>query len=142
MQPATTADLVLDASVTLTAILPEEAHGDVARAILDRVATAGAAVPVLWRIEVGNALLTNERRGRLPAGRVEAICRQLDALPIQPDPETTAHAWGTTIALARKHRLTVYDACYLELAQRRRLKLASFDAALLRAAAAEGIAAA
>ena len=36
--------------------------------------------------------------------------------------------------LADKLRLTVYDACYLELAQRRRLPLATFDKELRSAA--------
>jgi predicted nucleic acid-binding protein len=43
------------------------------------------------------------------------------------------------IALARKHRLTAYDASYLELAMRRRLPLATLDAALIAAAGAEGV---
>ena len=44
------------------------------------------------------------------------------------------------IALARRHRLTVYDAAYLELALRERLELATLDAALAEAARREGIA--
>jgi predicted nucleic acid-binding protein len=40
--------------------------------------------------------------------------------------------------LARHHRLSVYDAAYLELATRLRLPLATLDAALGRAARAEG----
>ena len=39
--------------------------------------------------------------------------------------------------LADLYRLTIYDAIYLELAQRRRLPLATLDAAL--AAAARGV---
>jgi len=41
--------------------------------------------------------------------------------------------------LARKHRLTVYDASYLELAQREALPLATLDADLIRAARAENL---
>jgi predicted nucleic acid-binding protein len=44
------------------------------------------------------------------------------------------------LALAARHGLTAYDAAYLELAQRRALPLATRDAALIRAAAAEGVA--
>ncbi|HVB15439.1 MAG TPA: type II toxin-antitoxin system VapC family toxin, partial [Stellaceae bacterium] len=43
------------------------------------------------------------------------------------------------IALARKHRLTVYDAAYLELALRRALPLATLDMPLAHAARAEGV---
>jgi hypothetical protein len=41
------------------------------------------------------------------------------------------------MTLARKHRLSVYDASYLELAQRETLPLATRDADLIRAARAE-----
>ena len=43
------------------------------------------------------------------------------------------------MALADRHRLTIYDASYLELAQRRRVELATLDAALARAAHAEAV---
>ncbi len=43
------------------------------------------------------------------------------------------------MALARKHGLTVYDASYLELAQRESLVLATLDKDLIRAARAENI---
>ena len=44
------------------------------------------------------------------------------------------------LQLAERHRLTMYDAAYLELARRRGLPLASLDAELRRAAQAEGFA--
>jgi predicted nucleic acid-binding protein len=43
------------------------------------------------------------------------------------------------VALARRHRLTVYDAAYLELALREGLALATLDTALAEAARAEGV---
>lgn len=42
--------------------------------------------------------------------------------------------------LADRYGLTIYDAAYLELAQRRRLPLASLDAALVEAVKAAGVA--
>jgi predicted nucleic acid-binding protein len=42
--------------------------------------------------------------------------------------------------LARKHGLTICDAAYLELAQRRGAELASFDEQLLTAAKKEKVA--
>jgi predicted nucleic acid-binding protein len=41
--------------------------------------------------------------------------------------------------LARRHRLTMYDAAYLELALRKGYPLATLDAALSIAARAEGV---
>jgi predicted nucleic acid-binding protein len=41
---------------------------------------------------------------------------------------------------ADRYRLTLYDAAYLELSIRLSIPLATFDAALRRAAAADGVA--
>ena len=60
-------------------------------------------------------------------------------LPIIEDAETGTHAWGRTIALADAHKLTVYNATYLELAVRLSLPLATLDEDLRGAAAHEGI---
>jgi predicted nucleic acid-binding protein len=48
-------------------------------------------------------------------------------LPIVLDEETAEPAWSATVQLAERHRLTVYDVAYLELARRRSLPLASLD---------------
>jgi predicted nucleic acid-binding protein len=132
--------MVLDASVPLAALLPGEAYAASAVALLARVTVETAIVPLIWRVEIANAVLVAERRLRFGPSEAAAALRHLNILPIDTDPETNAHAWNTTITLARRHRLSLYDACYLELALRRRLPLASFDAALVAAARAEGVA--
>jgi predicted nucleic acid-binding protein len=43
------------------------------------------------------------------------------------------------VQLAARHKLTLYDAAYLELAQRRGLPLAALDRELRSAAGAEGV---
>ena len=64
----------------------------------------------------------------------------LRQMQIEADLETDAHAWSATLRLAEKHELTLYDAAYLELAQRRRLPLATLDRELRRAADRIGVA--
>jgi predicted nucleic acid-binding protein len=64
----------------------------------------------------------------------------LAALPIRIDPARTPDQWPPALALAQCHRLTVYDAAYLELAQRTGLPLATLDADLRKAALAERVA--
>lgn len=59
--------------------------------------------------------------------------------PIEIDDETAGRAWREALALAETYHLTVYDAAYLELALRRSLPLATFDAALRSAAATAGV---
>jgi predicted nucleic acid-binding protein len=132
------AQIVIDASVTVAALLPE-AHSTHARTLMRRVAVDGACVPSLWHLEVGNILLLAERRRKLTqAQRVECLA-DLSVLPVVIDPDTRAQAWADTMTLALRRNLTLYDAAYLELAQRRGLPLATFDAALSRAAATEGV---
>ena len=111
-----------------------------AQAILTRVIDDGAVVPTLWSLEVGNTLLVAERRGSIAVGDHKALLRRLAALPIVADLETSTRAWRETIELAQRHRLTLYDAAYLELSLRRGLPLATFDAALRRAANAASVA--
>jgi predicted nucleic acid-binding protein len=96
-------------------------------------------VPLLWRLEVGNVLEMGVRRGRTNATFRDAALAYLGILPITADPDTDRQAWGPTAQLAIRHRLTFNDAAYLELAKRRALSLATLDADLRAAGAAEGI---
>ena len=91
---------------------------------------------MIWPIEVGNGLSIAMKRGRIsPDLRMRAFDR-LGLLPIRVDRSTVVHAWRTTLELADRFHLTLYDACYLELAQRRDLPLASLDRDLRKAAEA------
>ncbi len=105
---------------------PDE-HSILSQALLDRVAENGAVVSDFWRMETGNALLQATRRKRLTIPQCTEALRQLAELAIAIDTETLLHAWDVTLQLADRHRLTLYDACYLELARRRSLPLATFD---------------
>ena len=60
-------------------------------------------------------------------------------MPITLDDETADKSWEDTLRLAERFTLSAYDATYLELAQRRRLPLASMDRALRNAAATLGL---
>jgi predicted nucleic acid-binding protein len=129
--------LVLDASMTLAWLFVDEHEPD-AEAILSRVASDGALVPSLWRLEVANAIRVAVRRGRFDQDYAERCFDRLDRLPIVVDGETDLHAWGRTRELSNEYGLTVYDAAYLELAIRRKLPLASCDTALVKAAKRTG----
>jgi len=132
------AALVLDASVVLAVAL-QEANRELAAPMLARAAEGGAVVPNLWHIEVGNALLIAERRGTISVEERTEAMRDLSQLHVTTDPETAARAWRECLVLAERHRLTLYDASYLELSIRRGLSLATFDAALRRAAQAANV---
>jgi predicted nucleic acid-binding protein len=125
--------LVLDSSVTLGWILEDETT-DAIRRVFDTVAEDGAVVPALWRLEVANGLSMAVRRRRIDAVTRDAALADLAVLDVTTDAETNAHAWAATLRLADAHRLTVYDASYLELAARRAMPLASLDDDLRMAA--------
>ncbi|MCC7325467.1 MAG: type II toxin-antitoxin system VapC family toxin [Burkholderiales bacterium] len=121
--------LVIDSSIAL-AWLFEDEQSEATEALLRRVVEQGAIVPSLWRLEVANALQMALRRKRIDASFRDASLQDFLALPIIVDADTDAHAFGTTLSLAQACGLTLYDAAYLELAQRLRLPLATLDGEL------------
>lgn len=118
--------VVIDSSVTLAWFF-EDKRSDETDNVLDHVATAGAIVPSLWRLEIANGFQSALRRKRITVAFRDASLANLRAFPIVVDTETDRHAWGSTLTLSERFGLTLCDASYLELAQRLRLPLASLD---------------
>jgi predicted nucleic acid-binding protein len=130
--------LVLDSSITVAWLYREEATRSVDELFEDLI-EASAWVPALWHLEVANVLQVGIRRGRHAVDFRDRVLSDLSEFPIHVDSETARQAWGATARLAEHHRLTVYDAAYLELALRRSLPLATLDEDLRAAAGAEGV---
>ncbi len=126
---------VLDAPVTAAWAFDDEDHPNAAAAF-SRLMQDDAAAPTLWRFELGNILIVNERRSRLTQADTEAFLRELAKLPITIDVEPDEQS---ILGLARRHLLTFYDATYLELALRMGAPLATLDEALMRAARTEQV---
>ena len=105
-----------------------------------QVAGEGAVVPAIWRLEVANGLQSGIRRGRLTASKRDGLLAALAEMDIAADAETDRYAWTTTVRLAERHSLTIYDASYVELAQRLSFPLATLDAAMRNAGRACGLA--
>ena len=128
--------VVLDNSIVLCWCLADEVD-PLAHRALRLTIEQGAIAPRLWRYELWNALLVNERRGRLEAADTRAVFLDLAQMRIELDAD---HEEAKVLDLAREHRLTAYDASYLEVARRRGLPLATLDRRLRDAAVAEGAA--
>ena len=130
---------VLDASVALSLIFEDEfsPYSDAVAEILKR---GQAVVPVIWPLEIANAILTAVRRGRIPETDAPLLIGSMGRLRITIDrgiaPEFLAQ---TTLTVGLAHRLSAYDAGYLELAMRRGLPLATQDQKLIQAAADTGV---
>ena len=126
--------LVIDASIVAAwAFAEEHANAELAFA---RVGREEARVPALWWYELRNVLVTGERRGRLTEQETDRFLQDISRLAVTVD---RAPGEAAVLALARRHRLTVYVAAYLELALREALPLATLDQALAAAAQAEGV---
>ena len=103
---------------------------------LERLQENGGTVPWLWHLETRNSLISAERRGRFSVRMIDEYLDALRVLPIRTDENANLQA---AFELSRVHRLSFYDAIYLELAKRRRGTLATLDVQLARAALEEGL---
>ena len=130
---------VLDASVALAWSFKDEVS-PYATFIVRSAKSARAVGPVIWPLEVNNALISAVRRERIDELVANRIRDTLDRLPVDIDSEIAVASLGQRILrLGIEHGLSAYDASYLELAMRRGLPLATQDERLLRAAGAAGI---
>ncbi len=118
--------LVLDASVVLSWCFEDETSA-YADSVLDHFESGEAIVPEIWPLEVGNALLVAERRGRLAKADSTRFLTLLAQLPINVEHGPLERILGEIIALARAHSLSTYDASYLDLAMRNGLPFATQD---------------
>lgn len=127
--------LVIDASVALALVLPDE-QSDWAADVASLVARTGARAPMLWEYEVVSGLRNAERRQRISAEDVDDALTLLSRLPIRLEQPSAQ----SLLRLSRDHALTAYDAAYLAVAVRHGLPVATRDHALATAAQAEGVA--
>ncbi len=104
------------------------------------LAAAGAIVPAIWALEIQNVLLLAERSGRISSEARGAALKYAKAGHIAVDPVAATPAFGAEYNLARAYNLSVYDATYLELAQRLNVPLMTVDRKLHAAAEALGLA--
>lgn len=133
------AAFVVDASAALPWCFGDEAT-DWTKALLSRVRGGDQIlVPAHWIIEVANALLFACRKQRISRQDAIDFLDDLSDLPIEIDPTPDYVRAKDVVSIAEKHRITAYDAAYLELAFRRKLPLATLDADLRRSGLADGL---
>src|ERR1700691_1989957 len=131
---------VADASATLPWCFEDEGT-PATEALLERLRSGeSATVPAHWPTEVMNGLIMAVRRGRIGPQTVARFARDLGALPIRIESPHAPAGWDAVIRVATERKLTIYDAAYLELAERTGLPLASLDSDLRKAALAAGVA--
>lgn len=132
-----TSAFIADASVAIGWVHPGQATRDTA-ALLDAI-EAGVEVPAIWPLDVANALTVLVRRRKLTEGDREIALGWLRNLPLRIDHEMASLAFSKLSELASAYGLSVHDAAYLDLADRRTLPLACVDGPLRKAAKQRGI---
>jgi predicted nucleic acid-binding protein len=128
---------VLDASVVLTWLLPDE-NTEAAQGLIERAVHERPCAPSLLLLEVGNGLLQAQRRVRIENATRLELLDAFTSLSIALEP-ISAEIMLRASELVTRHSLSLYDACYLDLAKSRSCALASFDQRLIRAGVAEGL---
>ncbi|MCY4611714.1 MAG: type II toxin-antitoxin system VapC family toxin [Gammaproteobacteria bacterium] len=130
--------IVIDNSVFVAQCMGDE-DDPMATVAMRHAIEQGCVVPRIWWYELRNALLANERSGRISKQKVSDTLADILKLNIEIDDR---HDESLLFGLARQFKLTVYDAAYLEVASRRSLPLATLDRRMREAADAVGITAA
>jgi predicted nucleic acid-binding protein len=134
-------NFVLDNSVTMRWFFGDGKPRELAYAgkVLDAMKKASALVPVTWGLEVANVIARAEAKGLVTEARGGTFLEMLEGVDIEADTATFLHALTDTLQLARRYKLSAYDASYLELALRLGIPLATLDKDLQKAAKKAGI---
>jgi len=127
---------VLDCSVTAAWFYADEGHA-YSREVAKFLITGIAYVPVLWKLELANALLTGERRRRITRDHIEKGLTEMEALDIRESDNELGPL--DLLRLANAWNLSLYDATYVQLAQRMQVPLATLDDAMSTAARTGGV---
>ncbi|MDZ7811566.1 MAG: type II toxin-antitoxin system VapC family toxin [Arhodomonas sp.] len=105
---------VLDNSVVMRWFFADGEDADLAYAshVLDVLGEPDAqpVAPAIWPLEVANVITRAEAKGLVSEARSSEFIHLLESMAIEVDAETADHALGGTLQLARRFRLSAYDA--------------------------------
>jgi len=130
---------VLDASEALCLYF-ERQKTPYTEAIFDRLAAGHEAlVPALWPFEMVNSLAVAARQKTITLAQLDSFIADLKDLPVAVDLGGVGRSYSSILRLCRQHRLSSYDAAYLDLAQIEGVPLATLDKNLRAAARASAV---
>ena len=106
---------VLDNSVTMRWFFGDGKPQELAYAgrVLEAMQDAKACVPITWGLEVANVIAKAEEKALVTDARSGAFLEMLEDVEIEVDTATFVHALSDTLQLARRYKLSSYDASYL-----------------------------
>lgn len=131
---------VLDNSVSMRWLFEDGSSSDLKYSdmVLNALADGGAIVPAVWTLEVTNVIVRAERVGVLSAEKSDTFLKMLSGLPIDTETVTQKSSVNDILEIARRYKLSAYDASYLELSIRRKIPLATLDTDLRKASRKAG----
>jgi len=129
---------IMDCSIAAALGLPDESSS-IADSFLSQMKSNETWVPSPWWHEIGNVLVTARRRDRLSDNDATRLIQLYGDLPIQTDLASGFDWMERVHHLCITYDLSVYDAAYLELAERKQAGLATLDTGLSQAANACGV---
>jgi predicted nucleic acid-binding protein len=126
-------DFIIDNSIVMAWCFEDEST-PFTDAIQDRLVDNTAFVPAIWPLEMANVLLVAERKKRIRKADSDRFIALVSALPIIVETTISVQIFHDILPLARKYKLSSYDAAYLELAIHKKLPIASLDQAIVKTA--------
>jgi len=130
-------NFILDCSVYMSWCL-NEATIKASSKILHSITKHGIIVPSLWVYEVTNVLTVSVRGNKLTVADAHGLINDIQLLPIEFDKPTTENM-SNIFNIANEHKLSAYDAAYIELALRTNTQIASFDKDIAKVSGKLGI---
>ncbi|MGA2641793.1 MAG: type II toxin-antitoxin system VapC family toxin [Spirochaetia bacterium] len=122
---------VVDASILLAVLMSEPERPKIVELTKDVDLIAPASVH--W--EVGNALSSMLKRGRLTLGQAESVLKNYEKIPIR----FVEVSLRDSIRISADRKIYAYDAFLIACARDQKCRLISLDRALLQASIDTGI---
>jgi predicted nucleic acid-binding protein len=120
---------VIDTNVVAYLLLGTQQYAGEAKTFLESLGEGQA--PVLWEAELANVLWMATCHKVLTIEEAIIRLRLADSLGIDTVPNRKL--WQGALVRAHQSGIAVYDTLFVELADRKRLPLATFDSGLLKA---------
>jgi predicted nucleic acid-binding protein len=122
--------LIVDASVVIASLLPDEPYRDAALSVLTQFSDTLELLTVpLLRYEVANAVWKALKAGRVKLEDALKVLREFEALNIPEGEVSSVEA----LKLAHTYNRSAYDSAYLALAQAEQAPLITADKRLYNA---------
>jgi predicted nucleic acid-binding protein len=128
--------IVIDASTALAWAFNED---DFADRFADQFTSERLLAPPIWRLEVVNVVLRNERQRLITPKQGNRILAALEAIGVEIMDSQSGHSLEQLAVFARPHQLTAYDATYLDIALNTSATLLTLDQNLKDAAGRLGV---